>query len=142
MLLREMMTKDVVTVTPDTPLREVGKLLKEKRISGIPVVDEKGTPVGVITISDILKMLKEIYQWQQIEKKATGLKISDLVGKENLNKKVSDVMTKRVFTLSADKDVGDLMNLIFTKNIHTIPIMENDKLVGVIGKRDLVFWCF
>jgi len=142
MLLREMMTKDVVTVTPDTPLREVGKLLKEKRISGIPVVDEKGTPVGVITISDILKMLKEIYQWQQIEKKATGLKISDLVGKENLNKKVADVMTKRVFTLSADKDVGDLMNLIFTKNIHTIPIMENDKLVGVIGKRDLVFWCF
>ena len=142
MLLREIMTKDVVTVTPDMPLREVGKLLKDKRISGIPVVDEKGMPVGVITVTDILKIVKEIYQWQQIEKKATGLKISDLVEKESLNKKVSDVMTKKVFTLDADKDVNDLMNLVFTKNIHTIPIMENGKLVGVIGKRDLVYRCF
>ena len=142
MLLKEMMTKDVVTVTPDTPLREVGKLLKDKRISGVPVVDEKGVPIGIVTVTDILKILKEIYQWQQIEKKATGLNISDLVEKENLNKKVRDVMTKNVYTLTSDKNIGDLMNLVFSKNVHTIPIMENNKLVGVIGKRDLVFRCF
>ena len=142
MLLKDIMTKDVITVTPDTPLREAGRLMKEKRISGIPVVDGSGVPVGIITVTDILKIVKEIYQWQQIEKKATGLNISDLVEKESLNKKVGDVMTKKVFTLTVDKSVKDLMELVFTKNIHTVPIMENEKLVGVIGKRDLIYKCF
>jgi CBS domain-containing protein len=142
MLLKEIMTKNVITVTPDTSLREVGKILKEKRISGIPVVDESGNLAGIITITDILRILKEIYQWQRIEKSATGLKISDLIEKESLNKKVKDVMTKNIFTLDANKSIDDLMYIVFTKNIHTIPVMENDKLVGIIGKRDLVGSCF
>ena len=142
MLLKEIMTKEVITVTPQTPLREVGKILKEKKISGMPVVDANNDLVGIITVTDILKILKEIYQWQQIERKATGLKISDLVEKESLNKKVKDVMTKNIFTLDSDKNINDLMYLVFTKNIHTIPIMENGKLAGIIGKRDLIYRCF
>lgn len=142
MLIREIMAKNVITVSPDTSLREAGKILKEKRISGIPVVERDGRLVGVITITDILKIIKEIYQWQQIEKSSTGLKISDLIETESLNKKVSDVMTKSVFTLEAGRDVNDLMRLVFTKNIHTIPITENGSLVGVVGKHDLIGSCF
>ena len=142
MLLKEIMTKEVITVTPQTPLREVGKILKEKKISGMPVVDANNDLVGIITVTDILKILKEIYQWQQIERKTTGLKISDLVEKESLNKRVKDVMTKNIFTLDSDKNINDLMYLVFTKNIHTIPIMENGKLAGIIGKRDLIYRCF
>jgi len=142
MLIREIMAKNVITVSPDTSLREAGKILKEKRISGIPVIERDGRLVGVITITDILKIIKEIYQWQQIEKSSTGLKISDLIETESLNKKVSDVMTKSVFTLEAGRDVNDLMRLVFTKNIHTIPITENGSLVGVVGKHDLIGSCF
>lgn len=142
MLIREIMAKNIITVSPDTSLREAGKILKEKRISGIPVVERDGRLVGVITITDILKIIKEIYQWQQIEKSSTGLKISDLIETESLNKKVSDVMTKSVFTLEAGRDVNDLMRLVFTKNIHTIPITENGSLVGVVGKHDLIGSCF
>ena len=142
MLVKEIMTKNVISVSPNTPLKEVGRILKEKRISGIPVVDDDGNIAGIITVTDILKMLQEIYQWQELEKSTTGLNISDLVGREELNKKVKDVMTKNVYTLDENKNISEVMRLMFTNKIHTIPITKDDKLVGIIGKRDLVFASF
>jgi len=142
MLVKDIMTKDVITVSPDSMLKDVGKILREKRISGIPVVNADGKIAGVVTVNDILRILEEILQWQDIEKKATGLNLSDLVGKERLNVKVRDIMTKNVYALDENKDIGEAMRLMFTKKIHTIPITKNDKLVGVIGKRDIVYNCF
>ena len=142
MLLKDMMTRDVITVSPNSSLREVGQMLKEKKISGIPVIETDGSIVGIVTVTDILKILKEIYQWQEIERKTVGLRVSELLGKESLNKKVKDVMTKNVFTLDENKTIKDLMQLMFTKNAHTIPITRDGRLVGIIGKRDLVYSCF
>ena len=142
MLVKDIMTRNVITVSPDTPLKEVGRILKEKRISGIPVVDGSGNIVGIVTVTDILRMLKEIYQWQELEKGVSGLNISDLVGKEELHKKVNQIMTKNVYTLDEDKNISEVMRLMFTKQIHTIPITKDGKLAGIIGKRDLVFASF
>jgi CBS domain-containing protein len=140
MLLKEIMTTDVITVSPENTLKDVGRLLKAKRISGIPVI-ENDMIAGIITITDIMKVIEEIYRWQELEKKATGLKISDLVGKEKLNSKVGSIMTKTVFTLEEDKTVDDAVQLMFKKKVHTIPVTRNGKLAGVIGKRDLVCAC-
>ena len=52
MLVKDIMTRNVITVSPDTPLKEVGRILKEKRISGIPVVDGSGNIVGIVTVTD------------------------------------------------------------------------------------------
>ncbi len=142
MFVREIMTRDVVTVSPDTSLKEAGKMLKEKKISGIPVVDDIGNIVGIITITDILKMLQEIHQWQEIERSATRLSVSDLIGKESLNTKVKNVMTKNVYTLDENSNISDVMQLMFTKKIHTIPVMKDNKLAGIIGKRDLIYASF
>ncbi len=142
MFIKDMMTKNVVTVTPDTSLKEVGRLLKEKRINGVPVVDSTERIVGIITVTDILRLLEEIYQWQVLEDKITGLHVSELVGKERLNRKAASVMKKNVFTLNENSTLNDLMRLMFTKKIHTIPVTKDDKLVGIIGKRDLVYACF
>jgi len=142
MLVKDIMTKDVITVSPDAMLKDVGKILREKRISGIPVVETGGKIAGIVTVNDILRILEEIYQWQDLEKKATGVKLSDLVGKERLNTKVKSIMTKNVYTLDENKDIGEAMRLMFTKKIHTIPITKDGLLVGVIGKRDIVYNCF
>lgn len=142
MLIKEIMTKNVITVSPDTPLKEVGKILKEKRISGIPVVDDAGNILGIVTITDILTIIKQIYQWQELEKNTTGLNTSELVGTEWLNKKVNEVMKKNVYTLDENKSTNEVMRLMFTHQIHTIPIVKDNKLVGIIGKRDLVFSAF
>ena len=142
MLIKDMMTKDVITVSPETSLREACKIFKEKRISGIPVIGDEGKIVGIVTITDILKMVQEIYQWKELEKSAYGLNLSDLIGKERLNTKVAAIMTKNVHTLDDDKTINDVMRLVFSKKIHTIPIMRDDKLVGIIGKRDLAYFIF
>jgi len=142
MMIKDIMTKSVITVSPEASLKEVGVILKEKRISGVPVVEDDGSIVGIVTVDDILKILEEIYQWQELERKATGMNLSDLVGKERLNTKVRTIMTKNVYTLDENKALNDVMNLMFTKKIHTIPITKDNKLAGVIGKRDLVYACF
>ena len=140
--IKDVMTKDVITVSPDASLKEVGTILKEKRISGVPVVDGDKNIVGIITVNDILKILEEIYQWQEVERSATGINLSELVGKERLNSKVRTIMSKNVYTLEESKTMSDVMRLMFSKKIHTIPIIRDNKLVGVIGKRDLVYACF
>jgi len=142
MLVKEMMTKDVITVSPDTSLKEVGKILKEKRISGLPVVDDVGNVVGIITVTDILIIIRQIYEWQELQRNTAKLNISEFVDMEWLNKKVNEVMKKNVYTLDENESINEVMRLMFTHQIHTIPITKDDKLVGVIGKRDLVFASF
>lgn len=142
MLIKDLMTRDVITVSPGTPLKEVGRLLKEKRISGIPVLDDAGKIVGIVTITDILMIIRAVYDFQENRRNATGLSVNELVGTALLNKKVSEVMKRDVCTLDEDKSLHDVMKLMFTEKIHTIPITKDGKLVGVIGKRDLVLFAF
>ena len=142
MLVKEIMTKNVITVSPETSLKEVGKILKEKRISGIPVVDGVGNIVGIITVTDILIIIRQIYEWQELQRNTAGLNISEFVGTEWLNKKVNEVMRKNIYTLDENESINEVMRLMFTHQIHTIPITKDDKLVGIIGKRDLVFASF
>ncbi len=142
MLIKDIMTKNVITVSPDASLKEVGTILKEKRISGIPVVDQKGCIVGIVTLTDMLKILDHIYQWKELERKEPTLKLSEVFTQEKLNAKARDVMTKDVVTLEENSSIDDVMRVMFDKKIHTIPITSDGKLVGVIGKRDLVYLSF
>ena len=142
MIVKEIMTETVVTVTPETSLREAGKIFLEKRISGIPVIDENGNLYGMLTITDMLKVLDDIYKWGEQEKKWGGLKIADEFAQKKANAKVGDIMSKEVFTLPEESNLKDVMRMMFTKKVHTIPIVRDNKLVGIIGKHDLVSICF
>lgn len=137
------MTKTVFTVTPENSLKDVGVILKEKRISGLPVVDANNKVVGVITLTDMLRILDRIYHWRKAEKQMPQLKFSEMFEKEKSAAKVKDFMSHEVITLDSDRSVEQVMELMFARGIHTIPITDqNGTLVGVIGKRDLVYICF
>ena len=138
MLVKEMMTKDVTTVSPESSLKEVGDVIKEKRISGLPVVGADGDVVGVVTLTDLLGVLDRIYKWKALEKKTYKLKISDMLKEEKTEAKVKDIMAKDVLTLREDSTLEDVMRVMFERGAHTIPITKEGKLVGVIGKRDLI----
>jgi len=142
MFVKEIMTKEVITVSPDASLKEIGEILKEKRISGIPVVDENGNVVGIVTLTDLLRILDQIYKWKEMEKRVAGLKLSEMREEEKSKAKVRDIMTKDVFTISEDGTIDDVMRMMFGKGIHTIPVIKDGKLVGIMGKRDLVDACF
>jgi len=142
MFVKEIMTKDVVTVSPDASLKETGKIFMEKRISGAPVVDNNGNIVGVVTLTDLLRVLDQIYKWKELEGRTEGLKLSQMYEEEKSKLKVKDIMTKNVLTVNEQETIDDLMKLMLAKRVHTIPVTKEDKLLGVIGKRDLVCACF
>ena len=142
MLIKDIMTKSVITISPDTSLKEVGEIFKEKRISGIPVVDNTGNLLGIVTLTDMLRILDQIYVWKELEKIVTGLKLSDMRNEEKSKAKAKDIMTKQIITIGEDATIDDLIKVMFTKKIHTIPVTSDGKLVGIVGKRDLIFACF
>jgi predicted transcriptional regulator len=142
MLVKELMTKHVYTVTPDTSLKEVGKMLKEKKISGVPVINDDGVLVGIVTLTDMLRILSRIYEWKQMEKEESQRDLSVMFEDEKSNAKVKDIMTKDIVTLSEDDTIDDIMKLMFENKIHTIPVTKDNKLIGIIGKRDLIYTCF
>ena len=142
MLVTEIMTKDVITVSPDASLKDVGEILKERRISGVPVIDEKGNIVGIVTLTDMLRVLDQIYKWREMERRIPDLKLSEMFEKEKSEAKVRNVMTKSVYTLDENQTMEDVMRMMFDKKVHTIPITKDGKLLGIVGKRDLISACF
>ena len=142
MVVKEIMSREVITVSPENSLKEVGEILKEKRVSGLPVVDAKGNILGVITLTDMLRILDRVYKWKELEKVESGLTLSNLFEKEKKDAKVKDYMTKNVLALNENDSVEEVMKLMFTNNIHTIPVADSGKLIGIVGKRDLISACF
>lgn len=142
MKVKDLMSKSVITVSPESSLKEVGDILKEKRVSGLPVINVAKEIVGIITLTDMLNILSRLYKWKEIEKSEAGLKLSDLFESEKRESKVKDFMTKNVYILNKEDDIEKVMELMFSKSVHTLPVAEDGKLIGVVGRRDLIYACF
>lgn len=142
MLVGEIMTKDVITVTAGTSLRAAGEIMKQKRISGMPVVDTQGNIIGIITLTDMMKILDNIYKWKEIEKHTPELHLSSMYEIQKANSLVRDFMTSNVVTLQESDSVEEAAKKMFHNGVHTLPVTREGKLIGIFGKRDLVYACF
>ncbi|MFH0940897.1 MAG: CBS domain-containing protein [Candidatus Omnitrophota bacterium] len=138
MLVKEIMTKEVVTIRPEATLAEVVKLLKQYRINGVPVVTVGGVLVGIITMSDLLRLLRDINFWNKVEQVKPELSVKDAFLKDKEQAIVEKKMTHGVITVTEDESVERVLDLMSTRNIHTIPVMRDDKLVGIVGAMDIV----
>jgi CBS domain-containing protein len=139
----EIMAKDVITVFPDTEVVQAAKILVEENINGVPVVDEEGKMVGILCQSDLIAQQKTIplpslftlldgfIPLTSMKKFEKGIqKIAAI--------KVSDAMTADPVTVSPDTGIGEIANLMVDKNFHSIPVVDEGKLVGIIGKEDIL----
>ena len=133
MLAKDIMTKDMVTISQDASLHDAGQLIKEKRINGVPIVDEEKNLLGIITLTDLLNIINVLSKKMDMNQEDHINHLRNLF-KE---KKVKEFMVKKVESLKEDSNLTDIMNLMFNKKIHTIPILNDNKLVGVLGKHDL-----
>jgi len=138
MLVKDIMTREVVTVRPDITLKELAKILKDNRIKGVPVIDKDDNLIGIITMTDLLKILRDINYWSNIEKVKPGIGIKEGLIKEKDSLVVEQKMAKGVKTVSEDDTIERVVDLMCTHNIHTIPVVKNNKLIGVIGVTDIV----
>jgi CBS domain-containing protein len=141
MRVQDVMTRSVISVRPDTPLREVARVLDEHRISGVPVVDEAGTLLGVVSEADFLV---EAQGGPAVVRRSP---IARLFGRDgdarspgdrHFASTASELMTSPVITIGPDELIADAAALMTKERINRLPVVEEGKLVGIVTRADLV----
>jgi CBS domain-containing protein len=140
---KDIMTLKVVTVSPETKIDLAGKLLLENHFNGLPVVDSEGRLKGIICQDDLIVQQKK-FPLPSVFTILDG--IIPLTSSKHLEKElqkmaavtVGQAMTPYPITVSPETTVEEIATLMVTKNIHTLPVVEHGKLVGIVGKEDIL----
>ena len=140
-LIKDVMTKNVIAVKKDTKVSELIEILTKNRISGIPVVDEENRVIGIVSEADLLFTTKtgKIRGLREFLKRLIGEEYSTLATPLSGDLKVEDIMTSPVITASPDMDIEEASKILSEKRIKRLPVVdENGKLIGIITRHDLV----
>jgi CBS-domain-containing membrane protein len=140
---KDIMTKDVITVHPDTEVVQAANLLLDHHINGLPVVDEEGHVKGIICQSDL------VAQQRKIPLPSFFIMLDSfipLTSPKNIEKElqkmsavtVKDAMTPDPITVDLETDLEDIATLMVKHKIHTLPVLDHGRLVGIIGKEDIL----
>ena len=137
------MTTEVLTVSPETSISELAKTLENRQIGGVPVVDKGGRLVGVITQSDLVERARDLELPPAINILDLHIYLqipSHLLHRveKMLGTTVGDCMSPNPVTVAPDTPVSQIAALMAKQKVHTIPVLDGGKIVGVIGKMDLV----
>jgi CBS domain-containing protein len=140
---KDIMTRNVITVTEDRPIAEVAQLLTENHISGVPVLNARQELVGIVCESDIIDQTKRFHIPTVVNLMGYILFLESGKKFEKELKKMmglvaADIMTAPVKTVTPETVVEEIANLMAENHIYSIPVMEGQSLVGMIGKKDIV----
>jgi len=129
---REIMTTELITVTPTTPIREFARICVEDNISGAPVLNLDGSLAGLVSKTDLLERLLEIEPRHAQETEA----LTDLwLGEEN---PVSEIMVENIVSVGPDAPITEVAGLMAEHRIHRVAVIENDRCTGMITSLDLL----
>src|SRR5690606_20812282 len=141
MLARDLMQRNVKTVSPDATVREVAEILAQEDYTGLPVVDEEGRLVGIVTEAELrvgaktLKLptvfpflggvifLESPRKFEEQLRKATGTK-------------VSEILTRDVVTVTEDTPLHELAAIMVEKKVKRLPVVDGGRLVGIVTRDD------
>lgn len=139
----DIMTKRVKTVRPDASVAEIARLLSDNGISAVPVCDEQGQILGMLSEGDLLqpvgkdKATKRAW-WLNLLAEGTDLAPSFLDCISVENQCARNLMVSPAITATADATVPELADLLVSNRIKRLPIMRDGKLVGIVSRADLV----
>ena len=140
---REIMTRDVVTLTADMDFAAAAKVLLDNHFNGAPVVDDQGRLLGILCQSDLVAQQKRL----PVPTLFTLLdSFVQLTSTKHLEKQVrkiaaltvAEAMTSDPVTVTPDTTIETIAGLMVDSNLHTLPVEEDGKLVGIIGKEDVL----
>jgi CBS domain-containing protein len=140
----DVMTTEVVTVGPDTSVQAVAKLLSERGISGVPVVDTADRLIGIVSEGDLLHRV-EIGTERPIGRRRSWW-LDRVASDEDLardyvkshGRTAKDVMTQEVVSVTETTDLAEVAMLLETKRIKRVPVLRDGKLVGIVSRANLV----
>lgn len=137
MKVSEVMTTDLVTVTPETALRDAAQLMLERGVSGLPVVDADGLLVGIVTEADFVDE-EAAHAWayrRSLLDPLFGRGTSALTSAQV----VADVMSRNVATVRPDLSLAAAARLMATRRVKRLPVMDDDgHLVGIVSRADVM----
>lgn len=143
MYAKDIMKEEVITIKPKELISDAVLKMVKNEISGLPVVDSENNLIGVISESDVLshgqlllvpdylELLEVLLYRQTPDKYKEELK-------ETLREPVENAMSKRVVTASPDTPIGEIAINMSDKDINRIVVVENNKVVGIVARRDII----
>ncbi|WP_291685384.1 CBS domain-containing protein [Bradyrhizobium sp.] len=140
MRAHQIMTRPVISVTPDTKVVDAANTMLQKHISGLPVVDAAGKLVGIVSEGDFIRRSEIGTQ----RKRGRFLKFilgpgkaaADFVHEHGSN--VSEIMTTEPLTVTEDTPLEEIVGLMEKNNIKRLPVMRADKIVGIVSRSNLL----
>lgn len=139
MKARDIMTAPVIAATPDTSVREIAELLLEKRISGLPIVQNEKV-VGILSESDLLRRVEagtEARRPKWLEALIDpNIQAADFAQSRGVLAR--DVMTRDIIAVDSDADLRDIAKIFEQRRIKRVPVLENGRLVGIISRANLL----
>ncbi|MCX8132376.1 MAG: CBS domain-containing protein [Roseococcus sp.] len=140
MRAEEIMSRDVVTVRPETPLREVAELLATRHLSGVPVVDAEGRLLGVVTESDLMRRIAAPAEAPMgflagliRDAAAEAARFAKLHGRT-----AQDVMTPDPLCVVPEAPVAEVAKLLEEKGIRRLPVVSGGRLLGLVSRADIL----
>lgn len=130
MLVNEVMTTPVITVSPDATLKEAAALLTEHQITAMPVVDGRGELLGVISEADLL--LETFLPDQRAHEIPVQVRTGPALTR------VGEVMTRQVLVTGPQRDLAEVADLMLSSVVKSLPVIEDDRVVGILSRKDLV----
>ena len=139
---KDIMTTDVITAKSATTVEELARILIEHKISGAPVVDDGNKLIGIVTEHDLIKKNKRFHIPTMIRLfDAYFLLDSDKV-EDDIKKMVAitvdEICNKKVVSVTEDSTLEDIATIMSEQNIHLLPVLKDDVVVGIVGKADVV----
>ena len=140
---KDIMTTEVISVDATLPIKDLAQLLYKNHISGVPVHDESGTVIGVVTESDLIDQNKRVHIPTVISLLDGYIFLERPDKLEQDIKKMAgttagDICSRELIAVAPDTPLDEIATLMAEKGVHTLPVMDGDQLVGVIGKRDII----
>jgi CBS domain-containing protein len=141
MIARDLMTARVISVNPDTTVSEIAKLLVEKRISAVPVVDEDRRVLGIVSEGDLMHRPESGTEKRRGSWWLALFAMSDELAVEYSKShgvRASDVMTAPVVTIPDDMPVAEIARTLEENHIKRVPVVADGRLVGIVSRANLL----
>jgi CBS domain-containing protein len=139
----EIMTRDVISVRPDTPAQQIARLLLDHGISAAPVIDDAGTPIGIVSEGDLVGRSEADREarrdwWLALLAEGETLNpdfVSNLCEKERVAR---DIMAGPVITVDENTEASEIARLLHSHHIKRVPVLRGERVVGIVSRADLL----
>lgn len=139
----DIMTREVITVSLETTVQQLAQLLSAHGISGVPVVDPDGKVLGIVTESDLIDQNKKVHIPTIVTILDSFFFLENPDKMEQEMRKiagatVADIYSSPAVTVTTTTPVDEIATIMSEKNVHTLPVVDDGQLFGIIGKKDII----